>query len=42
MTILAIQKQVIVLNEKQLSKIKGGTDGQDTTNIIIIGDIDVI
>lgn len=40
MTLQECQKRTVILNEKQCAKIKGGTDGSDTSDFAIIEDID--
>ena len=42
MTLVTVSKLVTALPEKQVAQLKGGNDGQHTTDIIIIGDIDVV
>ncbi len=40
MTIIEVKKSVVVLNQKQMLNIKGGTDDSNATAFIIIEDVD--
>ena len=42
MTISDIKKSVVVLYQKQIINVKGGSDSTDTTNILIMEDVDAI
>ena len=42
MKILEFQAHVVILSTKECTQIKGGSDGQDSSNVLIIEDIDII
>ncbi len=42
MKILELKANVVILSTKECSQIKGGNDGRDSNDFIIIEDIDII
>ena len=42
MKLYELKEQALILNAKEQAQLKGGTGDSNTTNSILIGDIDVI
>ncbi len=42
MKILELKAHVVTLSDQECSQIKGGSDGHNSSNVLIIEDIDII